>query len=77
MTEMSEIIDIADGNPGALEVMARLMNNYRVHIPSLLVLLKENHIKGTDIWTIYKLCKRNLESFLSYPFETYKSTVTQ
>lgn len=73
MSLLQDIIDIADGNPGALEVMARIMKNFRNRLPSLLVVLKENHIRGTDIWVIYKLCKKDLDQFVVYPFDTYTS----
>jgi hypothetical protein len=73
MTELQDIIDIADGNPGALEVMGRLLNKHRIQLTSLLPILQEHNIKGSDIWVIYKLCKKNLDQFVVYPFDTYTS----
>jgi len=69
------ILHLVDGNPGAMEVMIKLMQYYPDSISSLITLLETNNIRGTHIWIIYKLCKKNLDEFVRYPFDTYKSEI--
>lgn len=68
-----DILHLVDGNPGAIEVMIKLMQNYPDKLASILTLLQTNNIRGMHIWIIYKLCNKNLDEFILYPFDTYKS----
>ena len=65
------ILKLVDGNPGALEVMIKLVNYAQSH--HVITLLQTNNIRGMHIWIIYKLCKKNIDEFIRYPFETYNS----
>ena len=67
-----DILNLVNGNPGAIEVMIKLQN-YPDKLASILTLLQTNNIRGMHIWIIYKLCKKNLDEFILYPFDTYKS----
>ena len=69
---MQDILDLVDGNPGAMEVMIKLVQNHPDKM-ELLTLLQEKNITGVHIWIIYKLCKKNIDEFVVYPFDTYKS----
>ena len=77
MTEVlfQEMLYVSDGNPGAIDVMGNLFKNYPSCISSILTLLKINNIRGSDIWVIYKLCNKNIDNFIEYPFNTYKPTL--
>jgi hypothetical protein len=69
------ILHLVDGNPGAIEVMIKLARNYPDKLTSLLTLLQTNNIRGMHIWMIYKLCKKNIDEFVLYPFDTYTSAL--
>ena len=69
---MDNIINLSCGNPGAMEVLAKVMQTNPDAFASCLNALQRNHIKGADIWIIYKLCKKDVQQFVEYPFDTYK-----
>jgi hypothetical protein len=68
---LKNVLNLVDGNPGAIEVMIRVKENYPDKLASLLTLLQAKNIRGTHIWIIYKLCKKNIDEFMLYPFDTY------
>ena len=70
-----DILHLVDGNPGAIEVMQKLIQHYPNKLASLVMLLQIKNIRGMHIWIIYKLCKKNLDEFILYPFDTYNSTL--
>lgn len=72
MSEVRDIIDITNGNPGALQVMYELMKRHESQLPVILKLLNTNGIRGSNIWSIYKLCNKNIDNFVKYILETYK-----
>jgi hypothetical protein len=67
-----DILHVVEGNPGAMEVMVKLKLNYPEKLESLLTLLQTKNIRGMHIWMIYKLCNKNIDEFVLYPFDTYK-----
>jgi hypothetical protein len=67
-----DILYLMDGNPGAMEVMIKLAQQYPDTLDSLLTLLQTKNIRGMHIWMIYKLCKKDIDEFILYPFDTYK-----
>ena len=73
MSEVRDIIDITNSNPGALQVMYELMKRHESQLSVILKLLNANGIRGSNIWSIYKLCNKNIDNFLKYILETYKS----
>jgi hypothetical protein len=68
-----DIVNLVDGNYGAMEVIIKLMENYPDKLTSFLTLLQTKNIRGTHIWIIYKMCNKNIDKFVLYPFDTYKS----
>ena len=72
MSEVRDLVNIANGNPGALQVMYELMKHNETKLPMILTLLNTNGIKGSDIWIIYKLCNKNIDNFVKHILETYK-----
>jgi hypothetical protein len=61
-----------DGNPGSLSLWFYVAPLHQLE--HLLDSLVKYNITGSDIWIIYKLkCNKDMSTFLSYPFETYKS----
>lgn len=71
MTEIEEIINISAGNPGVLDIMCQLIQNHPNNIILILTLFKKYNIQSADIWIIYKLCNKNIDDFICYPFDTY------
>jgi len=69
---MDKILDVSEGNPGALEVMIKLAKNYPDKLPIILDVLQTKNIRGMHIWIIYKLCKKSVDEFVLYQFDTYK-----
>ncbi len=67
-----DILHLTEGNPGSIEVMIKLSENYPDKIASILSILQTHDIKGMHIWMIYKLCKKNMDEFVLFPFESYK-----
>ena len=67
---MEDILNVVDRNQGAIEVMIKLVRNYPNNLASVLTSLQTNNIRGMHIWIIYKLCKKNLDEFILYPFDT-------
>jgi hypothetical protein len=45
------IVDLSEGNPGALSVLLQLVKAGR---PDLIVVLRERGHRGSAIWTLYK-----------------------
>ena len=62
-----QILDIAAGNPGAINVLARMccgLDNEAAK--TLLDTLKKSSIKGSEVWIFYKdVCHEDLEKFTS------------
>lgn len=55
------IINVVDGNPGALRVCMNLLENNELGFADLLH-LDDMEIYGSDIWLCYKdICRENLE----------------
>ena len=69
---MDQLITLANGNPGALEVVAKLVQKYPDTYMTHAATLQVNNIRGADIWIIYKLCNKDIEKFINYKFDTYK-----
>jgi len=67
-----DILNVIDGNPGAMEVIIKLSQYYPDKLPSIVTLLQKANIRGMHIWMIYKLCKKNIDEFVLYPFDTYQ-----
>ena len=70
----TDILELVDGNPGAIEVMNKLIQYYPDKLSLLLFMLQSKKIRGMDIWMIYKSCKKNIDEFIMYPFDTYTCT---
>jgi hypothetical protein len=67
------ILHIVDGNPGAMEVIIKLVQQYPDKVESILSLLQVHHIRGSQIWMMYKSCNKNIDQFVAYPFASYES----
>lgn len=57
---MEKVIELAEGNPGAITVLAQLQS-----MPELIdYLLYETNKRGPDIWVLYKdMCHEDIEAF--------------
>jgi hypothetical protein len=66
-----DILHVVDGNPGAMEVMIKLVQQYPEKVELVLSLLKVHHIRGSHIWMIYKSCHKNIDQFVAYPFASF------
>jgi len=69
-----DIIDMVEGNPGAMQVMKELLEKHPKKFPLIVILLQIKKIRGSHIWIIYKLCNRNIDDFARYPFNIYDSS---
>ena len=64
---MERIINICNGNPGALSVFKLISDTYSEYLDNILNKLENNNIKGSDIWIIYKSeCNKNIDYFLNH-----------
>ena len=60
MNEISEVIKMAEGNPGALKCLIAI--NSSLNSNSILTLIKEYGIVGTDIYILWSdICNNNLD----------------
>lgn len=59
-----DILSIVDGNPGAIEVMNKLIQKYPDKLDVLLASLQTKNIRGVDIWISYKSCAKNIDEFV-------------
>lgn len=57
---MEKVIELAEGNPGAITVLSQLQT-----VPELIdFLLYETDKRGPDIWVIYKdMCLQDIDAF--------------
>jgi len=64
MSTMTLAVEMGEGNPGGLSVVAKLL---KMELPGLMCLLNldDMNIRGCQIWVGYKdYCKENLEDFI-------------
>lgn len=65
------IIDLGEGNPGALTVLSRLVKERSTdEIMYVLLKCQANKIYGSNIWVIYKRhCGMDMDRFVTYSFD--------
>lgn len=69
---VTRMIQLSQGNPGALTVFSIVQREHLDHLPDLLDALEQHQIYGSEIWVIYKnKCDKEVSQFLQYPFHQY------
>ena len=62
---MDDILQLCEGNPGALNVMWHLIYNNMLNI-HLFNIMKNNNITGSKIWEKYKECNQDICEYQKY-----------
>lgn len=61
-----DIISMSEGNPGAISVLVRTLNNYTDLFDDVINYLFHKDVYGSKIWVLYKdVCGENLGEFVN------------
>lgn len=66
MTLGAMMVDVCQGNPGAISVLVQLQDRYHDRLISLVKTLYENNIRGIELCLMYKQCNKDIDFFVSF-----------
>lgn len=59
------IIDLTDGNPGALTVLSKVANE--PNSGTLIQILEHHDVRGPEVWKLYKdECDEDIDAFVEH-----------